>query len=68
MAAGTLDRIGNLIKLRCDVGLIHAGTYGIVLCNLSGSTSWVTYLVLIEGEKIACFDHELELVSEYDDV
>ena len=68
MTSGTLDRIGNLIRLRCDVGLIRAGTYGIVLCNLSGSTSWVTYLVLIEGEKIACFDHELELVSEYDNV
>ena len=68
MTTGTLDRIGNLIRLRRDVGLVRAGTYGIVLCNLSCSTFWVIYLVLIEGEKIACFDHELELVSEYDNV
>lgn len=64
MTTRRINKIGNLVRLKVDVGLLRAGTYGVVMCNIT-EPAWEACLVLIEGESIACFDHELELISEY---
>lgn len=57
---------GDLVRLKMDVPVpqksYRNGTYGVVL----GRMERFVYLVLLASEEVLCYDHELELVTEYD--
>mgnify|MGYP000081785322 CR=1 FL=1 len=57
---------GDLVELRIGIPIgstyCRPGLYGVVISR----EEMYVYLVLLGGRQVLCYDHELELVTEYE--